>query len=263
MLSRGRHRHAPMVASRLRVAVRAGEAVAIMFTAMNRARPARITSSAPCLPIALIVAWSLDRSSPTSVRRCRAGVVSVMVFGRLSYRTCSRRLLALPAIYVISFRRTIAAGSLAFMVMGRFLGMASRAPFLIAVGTGRRVGRGLMNGVQKLFYLPEPFTDFIMSVIAEETVSRRALVVLCFCVIACEGENALRRRQFRRPSGDWHQRSGLRAFGNIALLGLIRQGIRAASQQWRLVDVEQLLGIGVLRHLADAQMENERGRVRV
>src|SRR5439155_1649662 len=32
---------------------------------------------------------------------------------------------------------------------------------LIAIGTGGVWGRGLMNGVQKLFYLPEPHTDFI------------------------------------------------------------------------------------------------------
>jgi cell division protein FtsW len=39
---------------------------------------------------------------------------------------------------------------------------------LIAVGTGGVLGRGLMQGVQKLFYLPEPHTDFIYAVISEE-----------------------------------------------------------------------------------------------
>jgi cell division protein FtsW len=39
---------------------------------------------------------------------------------------------------------------------------------LIAVGTGGVTGKGLMNGVQKLFYLPEPHTDFIFAVTAEE-----------------------------------------------------------------------------------------------
>src|ERR1043166_7062768 len=56
---------------------------------------------------------------------------------------------------------------------------------LIAVGTGGIWGRGLMAGVQKLFYLPEPHTDFIFAVISEETGFIGAtLVVLCFCVIA-------------------------------------------------------------------------------
>jgi cell division protein FtsW len=59
---------------------------------------------------------------------------------------------------------------------------------LIAVGTGGVSGRGLMNGVQKLFYLPEPHTDFIYAVISEELGLIGATVVLvCFCVIAWRG----------------------------------------------------------------------------
>ena len=39
---------------------------------------------------------------------------------------------------------------------------------LIAVGTGGLTGRGYMEGMQKLFYLPEAPTDFIFANIAEE-----------------------------------------------------------------------------------------------
>src|SRR5450631_3549664 len=39
---------------------------------------------------------------------------------------------------------------------------------LIAVGTGGVTGTGLMEGKQKLFYLPETHTDFIFAVTAEE-----------------------------------------------------------------------------------------------
>ncbi len=39
---------------------------------------------------------------------------------------------------------------------------------LIAVGSGGLWGKGLGAGQQKLFYLPEPFTDFIVAVMAEE-----------------------------------------------------------------------------------------------
>ena len=39
---------------------------------------------------------------------------------------------------------------------------------LMAFGTGGMWGRGLGEGCQKLFYLPEPHTDFIFSVIGEE-----------------------------------------------------------------------------------------------
>ena len=39
---------------------------------------------------------------------------------------------------------------------------------LIAVGTGGLTGVGLMEGRQKLFYLPYPYSDFIFAVIGEE-----------------------------------------------------------------------------------------------
>jgi cell division protein FtsW len=59
---------------------------------------------------------------------------------------------------------------------------------LIAVGTGGVTGKGLMAGVQKLFYLPEPHTDFIFSVISEELgLIGATLVVICFCVITWRG----------------------------------------------------------------------------
>src|SRR6185312_5030128 len=59
---------------------------------------------------------------------------------------------------------------------------------IIAVGTGGVWGKGLMNGVQKLFYLPEPHTDFIYSVIAEELgLIGATAVVICFAVIAWRG----------------------------------------------------------------------------
>jgi cell division protein FtsW len=49
---------------------------------------------------------------------------------------------------------------------------------LIAVGTGGLTGLGLMEGRQKLFYLPEPHTDFIFAVTAEELGLVGALVVV-------------------------------------------------------------------------------------
>jgi len=59
---------------------------------------------------------------------------------------------------------------------------------LIAVGTGGVSGVGLMEGKQKLFYLPEPHTDFIYAVIAEEFgLIGATLVLACFCVITWRG----------------------------------------------------------------------------
>jgi cell division protein FtsW len=59
---------------------------------------------------------------------------------------------------------------------------------LIAVGSGGIDGRGLMGGLQKLFYLPEPHTDFIYAVIAEEMGLIGATVILiAFAVITWRG----------------------------------------------------------------------------
>jgi len=59
---------------------------------------------------------------------------------------------------------------------------------LIAVGSGGWLGQGLMGGDQKKFFLPEPHTDFIYAVIAEELGFVGAtIVVLAFCVIAWRG----------------------------------------------------------------------------
>ena len=49
---------------------------------------------------------------------------------------------------------------------------------LIAVGTGGVSGLGLMEGKQKLFYLPEPHTDFIFAVTAEELGLIGSLVIV-------------------------------------------------------------------------------------
>ena len=62
---------------------------------------------------------------------------------------------------------------------------------LIAVGTGGLTGLGLMEGKQKLFYLPEPHTDFIYAVAAEELGLIGALVIAgLFFVFAWRGFRA-------------------------------------------------------------------------
>ncbi|WP_026771405.1 MULTISPECIES: putative lipid II flippase FtsW [Sediminibacillus] len=48
----------------------------------------------------------------------------------------------------------------------------------LAIGTGGITGQGLGQGIQKLGYLPEPHTDFIMAVIAEELGFLGVIVVL-------------------------------------------------------------------------------------
>jgi cell division protein FtsW len=59
---------------------------------------------------------------------------------------------------------------------------------LVAVGSGGILGRGLMAGVQKIFYIPEPHNDFIFAVIGEELgLVGTTLTLLCFGMIAWRG----------------------------------------------------------------------------
>jgi cell division protein FtsW len=58
----------------------------------------------------------------------------------------------------------------------------------IAVGSGGATGRGLMDGKQKLYYLPEAHTDFIYAVVGEELGLLGCLgVLMCFLVILWRG----------------------------------------------------------------------------
>jgi cell division protein FtsW len=59
---------------------------------------------------------------------------------------------------------------------------------LTAVGSGGLTGAGLAQGTQKLFYLPEPHTDFIFAVIGEEVGLLGCLLVLfLFTVLLWRG----------------------------------------------------------------------------
>ena len=171
---------------------------AIIFTALvlERRRHRINEVSYSLLPIGVIVGGlvgliMLQPDFGTSVSLL--AVIGVMVFAAgLSYRYLfGTLLLALPALYVIlmqaDYRRR---RLLTFMdPWADPLGDGFQIiQSLIAVGTGGVFGKGLMAGVQKLFYLPEPFTDFIFAVISEETgLIGASFVVLCFCVIGWRG----------------------------------------------------------------------------
>jgi cell division protein FtsW len=58
----------------------------------------------------------------------------------------------------------------------------------LSFGSGGAFGVGLGDGMQKLFYLPEPHTDFILSIIGEETgLIGIAAVITLFAVLICRG----------------------------------------------------------------------------
>ncbi len=56
---------------------------------------------------------------------------------------------------------------------------------LLSFGSGGALGVGVGDGMQKLFYLPEPHTDFILAVIAEETGFLGVVTVLLLFVVFC------------------------------------------------------------------------------
>ena len=59
---------------------------------------------------------------------------------------------------------------------------------LLALGTGGPFGVGLGSGQQKLFYLPEPHTDFILAVIGEETgIVGVSIVLLLYAFLVFKG----------------------------------------------------------------------------
>lgn len=59
---------------------------------------------------------------------------------------------------------------------------------LLSFGSGGTFGVGIGDGMQKLFYLPEPHTDFILSIIAEESgFIGVAIVIVMFAVFAFRG----------------------------------------------------------------------------
>src|SRR5580704_3833189 len=143
-------------------------------------------------PIALVVVGLaalilLEPDFGTSM--ALASIASVMVFAAgLNYGYIVGVLLAsLPAVYIVAMgapyrRRRL----LTFLNPWEDpLGDGFQViQSLIAVGTGGLWGKGLMNGVQKLFYLPEPHTDFIYAVISEEVeLVGATLVLACFCVV--------------------------------------------------------------------------------
>ena len=82
---------------------------------------------------------------------------------------------------------------------------------MIAVSTGGLTGLGLMEGKQKLFYLPEPHTDFIFAVTAEEMgLWGSLLVVTLFGIFLYRGvRTALRTDDmFGEVPGDRFHRDG-------------------------------------------------------
>src|SRR5688572_28194483 len=120
-------------------------------------------------------------------------IIGLMVFAAgLNYRyLVGAALVALPVLYIVLMsaayrrRRLLAFWNPESDPLGDGFQVIQS---LIAVGSGGLIGRGFMAGVQKLFYLPEPHTDFIYAVIGEEFgLLGTTIVMACFVVIAWRG----------------------------------------------------------------------------
>jgi cell division protein FtsW len=69
---------------------------------------------------------------------------------------------------------------------------------LIAIGTGGMRGLGIGNGRQKLFFLPEPHTDFIFSIIGEELgFIGASTLLLLFALLVWRGVRIAQRTEDR------------------------------------------------------------------
>jgi cell division protein FtsW len=140
-------------------------------------------------PIVALIYFEPDLGTAVSV----LVIASAMVFAAgVSYRyVVGMALMAIPALYLV-----IATSPYRVQRVLAFLDPWSDArgsgyqiiQSMIAVGAGGVLGTGLMGGLQKLFYLPEPHNDFIYAVIAEELGLFGATTVLvCFGVITWRG----------------------------------------------------------------------------
>lgn len=125
-----------------------------------------------------------------------AMIVAAMLFAaglRLRY-FASVGLGAIPLVYWLVFHSTYRHNRvLAFLnpyadPLGKGFHIIQS---FIAVGSGGITGLGLMEGKQKLFYLPEPQTDFIFAVVGEELgfIGAMALVI-AFGIILWRGWRA-------------------------------------------------------------------------
>jgi cell division protein FtsW len=189
----------------------------ILFLAYHlEKRGERVNEFLPSLfPVMLLLGWFAflifiqpDLGSAATI--CLIGGVMLFIAGvRLRYFGYLA-LLGLPLLYkavmVAAYRRDRIEAFLNPWSDARGYGYQI-IQSLIAVGTGGTSGVGLMEGRQKLFYLPYPYSDFIFAVIGEELGLLGALAVVAgFLLVLARGMRAA----FKAPD----------AFGRFLAAGL-------------------------------------------
>ena len=181
-------------------------------------QPSELAKIAVIVFIAALLERRMDRIDEPATRCCRsaswsAAIVGLILPSRTSAPRCRSLMIAAVMVFAAGINYRYVVGPGAGRAAGALLPACMTSDYrrrrvlafldpwadplgdgfqmiqsMIAVGTGGVFGRGLMGGVQKLFYLPEPHNDFIYAVIAEELGLIGATVVLaCFCVITWRG----------------------------------------------------------------------------
>jgi cell division protein FtsW len=185
------------------------------------------------LPVALVAGTSValvvaEPDFGTSL--ALALIVAAMLFAaglQFRYFACAA-LSALPALYWLLFHSTYRHNRLVAFLnpyadpLGKGFQIIQS---YIAVGTGGITGVGLMEGKQKLFFLPEPQTDFIFAVVGEELgFIGTVAVVGMFAIILWRG--------LRASSGCGNE------FGRLLAIGLTVMVVGQA-----LVNMSVVLGL--------------------
>ena len=166
-------------------------------------------------------------------------VVFIIALGILYLANIDQRvILGLSAVGVISFIGLIVAAPYR---MRRVLGFINPwddalgkgyqlTHSLLAVGHGGWNGVGVGNSIEKLFYLPEAHTDFILAIIAEETgVIGIGIILIMFWVIFYRG--------FVIIGGE------ARHLGNRMFQSLLAQGISLWLFAQALVNIGVAIGV--------------------
>jgi cell division protein FtsW len=151
------------------------------------------------LPIGLVtfaLAGLIFKEPDFGTAAVLVGIVAVMVFSAgLSYRyVCGAVIVLLPTAMILATSMGYRRERIETFLdpwkdpLGQGFQIIHS---LYAVGTGGLFGKGLMDGVEKLYYLPEPHTDFIYAVIGEELgLVGTTLILACFALIAWRGLRA-------------------------------------------------------------------------
>lgn len=143
---------------------------------------------------------------------------------------------------------------------------------LIAVGRGKWLGVGLGNSVQKLFYLPEPYTDFLFAVLAEELGLAGVVLTIglfigliwrAFQIAARAGRAGLTfHRLLAAGFGLW---LGLQAFINIGVnMGVLpTKGLPLPMMSYGRSDmIMTLISVGLLLRIHHETLIETRGAAR-